>query len=80
MRDIKNELNNAESLGEMIKIFCEVYDVENCKPGAIQKAAIISGLSKIQTMGVKPRKNIAVVVKPGVDIKSIAQNLIKRRR
>jgi hypothetical protein len=81
MADLQSELNNAQSLGEMINIFSKYYDVENCKPGAIQKAAIIAGLNKIQTMtGVQPRAGMNATVKPGIDVRSIAQNLIKRRR
>jgi len=50
----KEELNialkNAESVKEILDVLNKYYDLENCKPGKMTKAALLLGLDKAVIM------------------------------
>lgn len=51
------ELAGAGNMVEVFRIFEKYYDLENCRPGAITKAGLISQLDKaVIALNAKPKK------------------------
>jgi hypothetical protein len=41
---LKNALMCCDSVGDMLRLLLARYDLDNCKPGAIVKNTLVSGL------------------------------------
>ncbi len=53
--DVKLKLWQAKSVGEMLRILTEQYDLDNAHPGQIVKNLLISGLASAIKM-VNPKR------------------------
>lgn len=48
--NLKVELNNAESVEDILNVLSKYYDLKNCKPSKITKAMLLVGLDKVVKM------------------------------
>lgn len=54
------ELETCNNIQEAFEILADYYDLKNCRPGSITKAAFINKLpDTMQLLGAKPRKEHA---------------------
>ena len=51
------DLKSAANMNEVFAIFSEYYDLDNCRPGSITKAALIAQLDKaVIALNAKPKQ------------------------
>lgn len=53
----KQELKEARSMADILKVCSKYYDLENAVPGALQKIALVSNIDKVLALAnAKPKK------------------------
>lgn len=59
-RDFKQEINDAETLADVLGVLQKYYDVKACKTGPVVKSLLLANMNKlVLTTRCQPKKEFA---------------------